>query len=127
MTRKNRRKQKEGHLVPPKFAGFLAILAIGSLFFLYLHGRCEALGREIRGLEGRKVVLEKQCQNAEADWSAMRSLDNVERALQKHGLVMTWPTRDQIVRLRTASRPLGELAGEMPQVPTRSQRVVMND
>jgi hypothetical protein len=116
-------------MFPARLALVLVVMAGLSLFYVCVQSRTEALGREIKRLEAQRDQLRERVVKEQCAWARMQAPANVEAALKEHGLVMTWPGRDQIVRLRAdgsidtlmgpETRPGGRLA--------RVDRIVMND
>ena len=129
MSKRNKKKQADGYFFPKPLAVVLALVAVFALCNLCLTGRSDAVGREIKALEGRRNVLRERLKKEESEWSLVRSPVSVENALREQGLVMSWPRRDQIVRLSRpsafAAAPVNELA--KPPRPESAQKVVMND
>jgi len=129
MAKKNRKKGQAKFPVPVPLVALLSVLVAFALVYVCLHSRTETLGREIRGLEASRDRLRDQLVREQCEWAKMQSPSSLEQALKVHGLVMTWPGRDQIVRVRYdgsldtlhsyESRPLARVA--------RNNRIVMND
>jgi len=100
MRKKNRKKnRKGGFLFPVPLAGIIALVCGLGLAYVWLGCGCESLGRELKDLEGQRAVALKKYRNEECRWAWMKSPRNMERSLSRHGLAMTWPRRDQVVRL----------------------------
>lgn len=122
MARKNRRLHADGYLVPTLLIGLLVLTATGCLLYLSLRGKAEALGREIKKLETQRTALRERLRVEESEWSRIRAPGNVVKALEIHGIQMTWPRQEQIVRIgapSTMARNLkGELAGVTRRQPT---------
>lgn len=129
MARKNRKKNEQGFFFPVPLAATLLILTGLALFHIGLKARADALGREIKALEARRSVLRDQLKKEEGEWSLLRSPARVEAALRNQGLVMTWPRRDQIVRIicAPASGRARRLEPSQPLQYAVVQKVVMND
>ncbi len=129
MARKNRKKSEQGFLFPVPLTVILLAVTLLALFHICLKARADALGREIKALEARRVVLRDQLKKVEGDWSLLRSPARVEAALREHGLVMAWPRRDQIVRIicAPASGRVRRLEPTQPLQYAQIQKVVMND
>jgi hypothetical protein len=119
--RKNRRKQSEGFIFPAPFAAILGLVAVISLSYLWLCGRCEAIGSRIKQLEDRKIERHKQVINEEYKWANMKSPATVEAMLKKFNLAMAWPEKDQVVRLRTQA-PGSETLRVADETRTFAQR-----
>ena len=125
--KKNRKKDSEGFIFPAPFAAILGAVAVISLGYLWLCGRCDSLGKQIKGLEEKKVEIHKRVINEEYKWSNMKSPGNIEQILQKHHLVMTWPGPERVVRL--CSKPETLKPAQVVQRREYAQHtgVVMND
>lgn len=129
MMHRNRKKNSGSYLVLVPFAVMLVALSALSLCYLWLCGRCEALGEDIRGLEVRKAALERNLLNEDSKWANTKSPLTIEKALKRHGLIMMWPAPEQIVRLPDSGGPL-TLMSERIVETTRDKawkKVVMND
>jgi hypothetical protein len=129
LTKKNKKKGQAKFPVPVPLVALLLVLVGFALVYVCLQSRTETLGREIRGLEAARDRLRNEEVRQQCEWARMQSPSSLEQALKAHGLVMTWPGRDQIVRVRYdgtldtlhgfESRPMARVA--------RNNRVVMND
>jgi hypothetical protein len=128
MIKKNRKKTQAKFPVPIPLVALVLVLAGLSLVYVCLQSRTETLGREIKLLEVARDRLRDQLVRDQCEWARLQSPSNLEQALKMHGLVMTWPNRDQIVRIRydgsldtlrgLESRPGSRVA--------RADRIVMN-
>lgn len=118
--RRTNRKREAGFLFPIPLAIVLSLAAVLSLGYLWLCGRCEAMGGDIRRLERRQEALRRQVVNEEFKWSNLTSLRSIERALAQFDLPLRWPTDRQVIHL---SRPLRavELTAA-PGAPTQVAR-----
>ena len=129
MAKKNRKKGQPKFPVPVPLVALLLVLVGFALVYVCLQSRTETLGREIKGLEAARDRLRDQLVREQCEWARLQAPSSLEQALKAHGLVMTWPGRDQIVRVRYdgsldslhgyESRPVARVA--------RSDRIVMND
>lgn len=129
MTRRNRRKNQTAFVFPLPLAIALAVFAGVSLLYVCLQSRTEALGREIKKLEAARDRLREKVVKEQYEWARLQSPASIEKALKEHGLVMTWPGRDQIVRLR-ADGTIETMGWPEPRTPggyARVDRIVMND
>ena len=104
---KNKNKKRDAQ--PGVFPGALAVVlacAIGiALAYLWVDGRCDAMGRRIKQLEQQKEALIRARINEEFQWSNMTSPQNMEKLLRSHNLVMSWPSEQNVVRVH---RRLGD-------------------
>jgi hypothetical protein len=118
MTRKrrNRKKDAESGVIVSPVAAILLGVAVLSLGYLWVCGRCDALGRQITALEVRKTALHRQVLKEDYKWSRMKSPRNIERLLARHGLSMQWPAERDVVRIHAdAPGPLSSLSLEYAQ------------
>jgi hypothetical protein len=116
--RKNRKKKRvDGFFFPRPFAGAVVLVVTLALAYVWIGIRCEQVGRDIKALEKDRTELQKKCTNEELRWTRMKALDNLERELARHRIVMTWPRRDQVVRLYDVDRYRDKVArAERPRM-----------
>ncbi len=129
MARRNRKKTQTGLMFPARLALVLMAVAGVSLIYVCVQSRTSALGHEIKKLEAQRDQLREKVIKEQCEWARLQSPANVEKALKEHGLVMTWPSRDQIVRMR-ADGSIDTLMGPEPRPGgrlARVDRIVMND
>lgn len=86
-------------MVPVPFAIVVLLVSAIALAYLWLGCKCDSLGKDIKLLEARKADLAKKYENEEYKWMRMKSPCNIEEALTKFGIAMTWPGKEQVVRL----------------------------
>jgi hypothetical protein len=99
IARKNKKKKKlDGFMVPVPFAAAVVIVSIVALGHVWLGCMCDCLRKEIKTLEVKKDAMEKRLHTEEYKWMRMKSPANIENALAKFGIKMTWPRGDQVVR-----------------------------
>jgi hypothetical protein len=101
--KKNRRKDSEGFIFPAPFAAILGAVAMVSLGYLWLCGRCEAMGAQIKMLENKKAEAHKRVINEEYKWSNVKSPGNILALLHRYNLSMNYPDESRVVRLRYRS------------------------
>ncbi len=129
MARRNRKKNDAGLIPYLRMALLLAIIVAGAVGYVYLQSRTERIGNEIKALETRRDQLRDRIVKQQFAWARLQSPASIEQALREQGLVMTWPNRDQIVRVR-ADGTIDSFAGPESRTPTRyarTDRIVMND
>ena len=130
MVRRNRKKKKSnGFIFPVPFAGVVVLVSTLALGYVWLGCRCECLGRELKVLETEKTTLMKRYLNEKSRWTRMKSPGNMEKALIRHKIVMTWPRRDQVVRFYETGmvHPGFDEAAQDALKYARLERVVMNE
>ena len=127
MAKKNRKKGPVKFPVPIPIVALVAVLAGLSLVYVCLQSRTETLGREIKKLEAARDRLRDQLVREQCEWARLQSPSSLEQALKTHGLVMTWPARDQIVRIRYDGTPDSRGMDARPfSTVARAGRIVMN-
>jgi len=99
MIRRNRKKRLHGFVVPAPYAGAVVAGMLLALSYVWLGCRCDSLGKDIKSLEFERTEFKKQLLNEESRWTKMKSPGNLEMALAKRGIIMTWPRQDQVIRL----------------------------
>lgn len=100
---KNRKKttsNQEGFLFVGPAAVFLLLVAAVSLCYLHLHNQCDLLGRDIRSLEVELEQVRGRALAEQSRWSGMITLGGVIRAVESHGLDMSWPQSSRIVEVK---------------------------
>lgn len=129
MARRNRKKNESGFASHLPMALVLAAVVAFALAYVYLQVRAEALGRDIKALEVRRDQLRERILKQQNAWARMQSPASLEQALREQGLVMTWPGRDQIVRVRANGTVEGMYGPGNRTTPryARADRIVMND
>jgi len=123
---RNRHRQA-GFMFPTPLAGILLSAAVMALSYLWLGGKCEALGRNIKILERECAELCARRTNEESKWSWMITPGNMEIALKRHRLDMDWPDGKRLVIInysesRTSAKQLGWHSDDQEQM-----QVAMND
>jgi hypothetical protein len=102
MARRNRKHGHDGNRMVFWGVPMITLMAALGLVYLHLHSTCEGLGRNIKRLENERAELNKRVVNEERNWVAARSIRNMETLMARHGIVMSWPAEQNIIRLRAA-------------------------
>ncbi|MCX6996740.1 MAG: hypothetical protein NTV49_06565 [Kiritimatiellaeota bacterium] len=118
----NRKKNRREAFLPAPFALVLAAGGLLALSYLWMGGRCDALGRRIKLLEEQKDDLHRRVVAEQVKWSNAKSPSHIEQLLQRHRLVMSWPDEACVIRIR---RPSEEpVSAEVPAAKRQyAQRV----
>ena len=129
MARRNRKKNQAGSVFPAPLAVILAVVAGLAVFYVCLKSKTEGLGQEIKALEVRRDQLRQDIVKEQCEWARLLSPASMEQALKSHGLAMTWPGCDQVVRVK-ADGTIDSMG--VPEMRSRSRyarvdRIVMND
>ena len=129
MAKRNKKKGQARFPLPIPLVMLVLVLSGFALMYVCLQGRTEKLGREIKALEAARDGLREQLVREQCEWASLQSPSSLEQSLREHGLVMTWPGRDQIVRIRYGGG-LDTLHGQTLRPASqfvRSDRIAMND
>ena len=115
--------------LPMSFAGLVTFMCVFALGYVWLEGRCEALGRDLKTLENERDLLHKEYLTEECNWNRMKSPREIEKALEKHNIIMTWPKNEQVIRLSNLDlfdEPLPAENEDTVQF-ARLERMIMNE
>ena len=112
--KKNRRRSKKMSVMASRS---MHIGAVMVMFFvmvilnLLASSSCTQIMKSIGEKERTLAKLEDERMRESARWDAMKTADNIDRALLKFGLSMRYAKAEQIVRMDSAGRPKpGQLA-----------------
>ena len=100
MARRNRKNGHEGHRMMVWGVSLSVLVASLAMVYLSLHNTCENIGRQIKKMENERAELHKRVVNEERNWATARSIRNMEQLMENHGIVMSWPAEQNIIRLR---------------------------
>jgi len=84
---------------PVLLANVLVLVAVLGLSYMWLCSRCDSLGKEIRRKEAELVAAQKRLVNEQDRWSTITSPANLERAINKHKLLMRMPENARVVEV----------------------------
>jgi hypothetical protein len=112
MGRRNK-KRVTGVAFPAPFAVGVLLVSCLAMVYVWLGGRGESLGKELKGLELEKRELNKKLLAEEFRWARVKSPSNVEQALARHGISMSWPRKDQIMRLSDSDMKFDQRSTEV--------------
>jgi hypothetical protein len=127
--KQNRKKQQQsGFVFPLPLAALLMLAAVLALSYLWLCGRCEALGKRIKQLETVRTEVQRQRYNEEYKWANLKSPPSMMRALRRHNLEMYWPTKRQVVEIHLSQcEQLAHQHGAGQVWDPHEMRVAMNE
>lgn len=106
-SNRNRKRRAQARILPVAFVPLVVLCASILLVYLWVDAARAQLGQQIRKLETRSDELDNECRREENRWSALKSPENIEQALLRHGLNMSLPRGEQVVRL-SLERPVGD-------------------
>ena len=99
MAHKNRKISTASNRIPAKAIFVIALLAVAAIGYLSLQTRNDELGRQIKAIERALPAIDKEIANEQRNWTAAKSIPNMQRLLRLHDIEMKWPDESQIVRL----------------------------
>lgn len=102
-TRRNRKKRVQANVVPRRLVSVLVLMAVFALAYLLIDTMCRGISESIRTLESEQEDIAFKLRREQNRWSLMTSGDQIELALNRHGLDMALPRGEQVVRLDAAS------------------------
>ncbi len=106
--RKNRKMSKKMSVMAGRTVQISAVMAmvfVVVIVNMLASSSCKHLTKTIREKERQIAKLEDARVREEARWDKMKTSENLEAALLKHGLAMKIPRAEQVVRLRPNGRP----------------------
>ena len=129
MSKRNKKKGQAKFPLPIPLVILVLVLSGFALMYVCLQSRTEKPGREIKTLEAARDGLRDQLVLEQCEWARLQSPSSLEQSLKAHGLVMTWPSRDQIVRIHYDGTPDSSRGNEWRPASrvARSDRIAMND
>ncbi len=127
--RKNRKKMVYAYSKPAPFVGIVVVVVVTALVYSYLVYSCQVLGDDIKRMERQQIDLKNRYVNEEYRWTEAKSPANIDAALKRHNIVMTWPTASQVVHLNSPTVDKHNIAS-LDSTLLRGSRLagtVMND
>jgi hypothetical protein len=100
--KRNRKKHEVRVSFPCPLAAILLTVATLSLAYLWLCGRCDAMGKDLTALEERKEEVRRRVLNEEFKWTNLKAPRSMRVLLQKHNLVMMLPGEEKVVRVKAS-------------------------
>ncbi len=83
----------------------MLMLFVMVILNLLASSSCDQLMKRIDEKERNLRLKEAELDRTTARWDAMKSTDNLDRALVKWGLAMRIPSENQIIRMDAGGRP----------------------
>lgn len=103
--RRNSRRQTVQSKKARNIIGALILLfALFSISQLVLRQQCATCAQQIKRLEQQCATLEQTRLREKAVWDSMRTPEELEAAMVRHGLLLVYPTGDQVVRVHKNGR-----------------------
>ncbi|MEI7901061.1 MAG: hypothetical protein WCK89_12485 [bacterium] len=109
--RRNRKRQLQVRVLPRWVAGIIVLLVTLVLGYWFMDSKSAMLGQEIRKYEQKYAALENERVREEARWNEKKTPEKLEQAMLQHGIAMSYPTPEQVVRMDGVGVPLaGQLS-----------------
>jgi len=100
MVRKQNRKRKHSaRLLPMPVVGLVLLSAFFAIAYLVLSHKCDQTGQKIKKAEQELADLEQQRIREEANWNRMKTPEELEQAMLRHGLMLNFAGPDQVARV----------------------------
>jgi len=106
--KKNRKRSKKMSVMASRsmhVGGVLMMFFVMVIVNLLASSSCNQLMKSIGEKERQLAKLENDRARESARWDAMKTSENLDRALLKFGLSMKYPRADQIVRMDAKGQP----------------------
>jgi hypothetical protein len=103
--RRNRKRRLHSRLMPPSVAGAIVLLATLAVAYLIMDHKCSQYGQQIKQFEQRYAALENEQIREDSRWNAMKTPEQIEGMLLRHGLLMVYARPEQVVRMGTVAPP----------------------
>jgi len=101
--KKSRKKAQVRIPFPVMLTNLLVLAAVLGLSYVWLCARCDTLGADIKRIEAAQRETNRRLINEQNCWANVRAPEKFQRALRRHGLVMSQPDECRIVRVRTGT------------------------
>ncbi|MEI6970353.1 MAG: hypothetical protein WCL44_02445 [bacterium] len=100
MRLQNKRKNVSAKgVIPVGLTALIVLIPALCLVYLSVDGGCKRLGKELKALDAEIVELSRRCRNEEVRWTSMKAPGELDKAIRRWHLPMTWPAEQQVVRL----------------------------
>ncbi len=106
-NRKTTRRMSVMAATTARFGAILLVFFLMVIFNILSSNRCAHLLKQKGVLERDLARLDDAHLRESTRWEAMKTPDNIERALLRHGLKMPMPRYDQNVYMNRDGRPRG--------------------
>lgn len=98
----NRKRRVHARMMPKRWVTVLVLVAFFCLGYVLLDSMCGTLSDKIRQLETDHEDIQFKYRREQNRWGAMVTSDQIDLALNRHGLNMVLSRGEQIVRLPAA-------------------------
>ena len=98
--KRNRKKRVHASLMPTRWVSVLLLVVGFSIAYVLLDSTCGTLSERIRALEAEQEDIAFMLRREQNRWSLMTTSEQIDLALNRHGLNMLLPRGEQVVRLQ---------------------------
>lgn len=104
--RRNRKRRLSVKVLPHWPAGIIVLLVTLVLGYWFMDSKCAMLDQEMRKHEQKYAALENERVREESRWNEKKTPEKLEQAMLQHGIAMSYPTPEQVVRMDGSGVPL---------------------
>ncbi len=109
--RRNRKRNVHAKVVPRSVAGVFLLMVGLVLVYWMMDSKCDVDGQEIRKYEQKLQALEAEYAREETRWNERNTPEKLEAAMLQHGIAMSYPSAEQVVRMDASGVPIeGQLS-----------------
>ncbi len=101
--KRNRKRRVHANMMPRRWVSVLVLLAAFGIGYVLLDSMCRTLSEKIRKLEAEQEEIAFKVRREQNRWALMTTSEQIDLALNRHGLNMTLPQGEQVVRLHVAA------------------------
>jgi len=102
--RKNKRRQQHVRLLPLPVTTAVVFTVSIAVAYLVLDHKCGQCGQQIKKSEQKLTELDQQRIREEANWNRLKTPEEIEQAMLRHGLLLVYPGPDQVARVASDGR-----------------------
>jgi hypothetical protein len=98
--KRNRKRRVHASMMPKRWVSVLMALAFFAIGYVLLDSMCGTLSERIRALETEQEDVAFKLRREQNRWAMMITAEQIDLALNRHGLNMLLPRGEQVVRLQ---------------------------
>ncbi|MDA3926933.1 MAG: hypothetical protein PF904_19835 [Kiritimatiellae bacterium] len=107
-AKRNRKRNVKNTLAWQPFAGVILLVVGVALGYMSYADKNKALQDEIDSKYSELGRLKEQCMREESRWNAMKTSENLEKSMVRHGIDMNLPQSHQIVKMGKDGKPIAD-------------------
>jgi len=105
-AKRNRKRNVKSVLAWQPFTGVILLIVSVALAYMSYTDKNKALQDEIDSKQSELGRLKEQCMREESRWNALKTAENLEKSMIRHGIDMDLPKSHQIVKMGPDGQPL---------------------